>query len=179
MKHNFVIEIFILTIFLCVIQSNSDYDYYWRDYDGSIPPDAVSAAYGLYIGQKFQKCTLIPGSIYSQNQTFIGEYVGKFETKDDVKILCSSRVLKWVTVNMEKFFYEGNLIPSEYCKLVPGGYQDAGNYRWYIGRVFHENMWKVSKVDLRNFKALSVWSINGSYERVKNFEMLVVCKINL
>ncbi|XP_022916061.2 uncharacterized protein [Onthophagus taurus] len=160
----------ILIVFICGAKSNSDYDYYWRDYNGAIPPDAVTAAYGVYIGQVYRNCTLIPGALYSENQNFVGEFYGKFETKTNIKILCSHGLLKWVMVNLDDVPFED---PD--CKLVRGGFE-GDTFNWYIGRYFHENMWKVSKVGYQHFKALSLWTNSGSYVHIKKFEVLKVCR---
>nr|XP_022906825.1 uncharacterized protein LOC111418516 [Onthophagus taurus] len=184
MQHNFNLFIFLIA-FLFGVKFGSANDYYWRDYNGSIPNDAIAVDDDLYIGQIYSHSSVIPGSLFPERNKFIYEYIGQREAKSDIKILCAPNPdeMKWVKLNMAEIFAENpHFYVSQFettpnCVLIPGGYEHE-KYRWYIGKIYHENMWKISKVDLKHFKAISVWCNNGGFERIQNFEVLYACKKN-
>ncbi|XP_074025680.1 uncharacterized protein [Leptinotarsa decemlineata] len=81
------------------IQSYSVSDYYWRDYDGKIPPDAIPADNNnnTYIGQVYVHLyglrvgTIIPGYREVEYSCY---GVGKTDTM--IKILCATESSKYV-----------------------------------------------------------------------------------
>ncbi|KAF2895658.1 hypothetical protein ILUMI_10517 [Ignelater luminosus] len=109
-------------------------DYCWRDYDGTIPTDAM--AHGLdsqgkpvYVGQALYQDKLIPGQIYTNDRNVYFEWNGEeISTYKNVKILCSKHADKfeWVQTTKNKIVLLVNKI------LIKGGYESQ--YTTYIGR---------------------------------------------
>lgn len=66
--------------------------YYWRDYTGEIPPDALPGGTDIngkpvYIGQIFNLRFLIPAKIYEDDKTAYYEYGGKeHSVTDNIKV---------------------------------------------------------------------------------------------
>nr|XP_022900694.1 uncharacterized protein LOC111413819 [Onthophagus taurus] len=162
---------FILVGFLLIVKGHNIYedDIYWREYNKSIPEDAVHVGYGLYIGTRVIDGNLIPGTIYPKTGKFITEHFGKKETIDGVKIMCSQEPsrFQWEYVN-----FHGNALPENLLeRLVAAGYQN-NSLNWYIGRGFHQNEWRIGKVDIFNVKSLLIWNNDGTLHRLFNFEIL-------
>ncbi|XP_022900692.2 uncharacterized protein [Onthophagus taurus] len=146
-----------------------DQEIYWRDYNKSIPQDALHVGYGLYIGHIIIDDFLVPGTIYPKTGKFITENNGKKEDVNNIKIMCSQEPLRfqWEYVN----FHMKELPDDLLNRIVVAGYQN-NNLRWYIGRAFHQNEWRIGKVDIFNFKSLIIWNNDGTLHRVFKFEIL-------
>nr|XP_022900692.1 uncharacterized protein LOC111413816 [Onthophagus taurus] len=146
-----------------------DQEIYWRDYNKSIPQDALHVGYGLYIGHIIIDDFLVPGTIYPKTGKFITEDNGKKEDVNNIKIMCSQESLRfqWEYVN----FHMKELPDDLLNRIVVAGYQN-NNLRWYIGRAFHQNEWRIGKVDIFNFKSLIIWNNDGTLHRVFKFEIL-------
>ncbi|RZC31892.1 hypothetical protein BDFB_013372, partial [Asbolus verrucosus] len=128
-------------------------DYYWRDFDGSIPSDAVLGTndqeVNTYVGNAgIYGGGLLIGQLFP-NDSYI-TVTGKPEpvqtTDKFVKILCSQHpeLLQWFPVNSDTF----DTIPFH---LVQGGWEvnppiDIYDGIIHVGRVLHNNRMVIGKV---------------------------------
>nr|XP_022899746.1 uncharacterized protein LOC111413119 [Onthophagus taurus] len=165
----------LIIIFISIITisriSTEVIEYYWRDYIGEIPKDAVEASPGLYIGQ-IPYNGLLPGTIYPLKQVAVSSGDGhKIESKDGVKILCceknNEKKFKWDYVNIK------NLTPQKVMQLVRGGWENG--YRLYIGKIFHEGDWKIGKIfpPGSGLQGLRIWYNNGPEYVSLDFQVLL------
>ncbi|KAK5650789.1 hypothetical protein RI129_001818 [Pyrocoelia pectoralis] len=125
-------------------------DYYWREYNGNIPHDAIPGgldqeANPTYIGQVYLgKTGLLPATIKQGFNSALTSAGGKtIEAKqiENIKILCSSdqSKLKWVTTRCEdKRLFNGN------CHVVNGG--SEGGQIVHIGRTCHDSQIIIGRV---------------------------------
>nr|XP_023016654.1 uncharacterized protein LOC111505969 [Leptinotarsa decemlineata] len=107
----FVLTYFLFNVFSAEISKKPDVPYYWRDYTGFIPSDAIPGGLDLnhettYIGQGFVgNVGIIPGIIYpGQREIYVPEHgVKKVDTY--VKILCSpyKNAFRWHPVTASDF----------------------------------------------------------------------------
>ncbi|KAB0792200.1 hypothetical protein PPYR_14159 [Photinus pyralis] len=126
--------IFAFAVFSTFLAQGSATGYYWRDYDGFIPPDAFVAArddYGnpIYIGQVLHSDKLIPAKILHNDRAAYYELDNKeYEKKENVKIFCTKdpAQFEWIPTSSQEL----NTITGKF--LVKGGYQP--NSSTYIGR---------------------------------------------
>ncbi|KAJ8961144.1 hypothetical protein NQ318_008824 [Aromia moschata] len=130
-----------------VEKKSGDGDYYWRDYTGDIPQDAVEGGSDInkrttYIGQVYVKNGgIIPVTIYPGQKFVMANIFTLHKTQDYIKILCSSSKdnFKWVSANAKDIHLR--FIGKH---LVRGGveYGLVSN----IGRVLYQNEIVVGKV---------------------------------
>ncbi|EFA02201.1 hypothetical protein TcasGA2_TC007858 [Tribolium castaneum] len=96
----------LLTIFIFSV-AHGEPDYYWRDYHGKIPADAIvggrdSRGYPTYIGQAFVRCHgILIGQIYPGQKTITTSKEGIHVTDVYNRILCSGHKenFSWVPGN--------------------------------------------------------------------------------
>ncbi|KAF2905839.1 hypothetical protein ILUMI_00345 [Ignelater luminosus] len=149
--------------------------YYWRDFTGEVPEDALPGGTDtngkpIFIGQVLQLGFLIPVKIYLDNPTAYYEFERKeFPVTENIKILCTQypEHFEWIRTSNEeiKFLTEKH--------LVIGGYQP----RWttFIGRVRHGSETLVGKLlftERPNDSGLHVTS-NGNGIQYNSYEILV------
>lgn len=155
-----------------IVRDNSIRDYYWREYLGVIPSDAIPGGFDktnqrTYIGQMFDsRFGLLPSTIYKGSKHLLASGGGSSFTADTfVKILCSPNHnrYKWIPTENSK----SHLLVDYH--LVIGG-NEAG-YVLNIGRVNHESEIILGKVFGHNtpYRGLSIpykskESIYQSYE---------------
>ncbi|KAF2896632.1 hypothetical protein ILUMI_09543, partial [Ignelater luminosus] len=138
----FVVYIAVIAGYYCPVPSpsitnpNQIPHYYWRDYVGVIPEDAIQGGtddYGnpTYVGQAyFEKFELLPVIIYvgckSANAT---AYANEITTDKNIKILCGKykENFEWVATKNEETHLLTNRI------LIVGGYEVGQTL--HIGRV--------------------------------------------
>ncbi|KAF5297401.1 hypothetical protein FQR65_LT01332 [Abscondita terminalis] len=107
--------------------------YYWRDFDGTVPEDALPGGLDntnkrIYIGQVFATY-LIPAKIYTNDKNAYYEYGGKeFNVTENVKILCTQHPeqFSWISTDNHRI----KSITS--AALVIGGFEPGCTT--YIGR---------------------------------------------
>ncbi|KAF2895267.1 hypothetical protein ILUMI_10905 [Ignelater luminosus] len=156
-----LIVTFVVQGIISVPLSNSDdiTDYYWREYTGVIPSDAIPggtdrSAKRTYIGQMYSKSFgLLPATIYPGSTSAIASGGGKsFSADTFVKILCSRNLDRyhWIPTRNQ----DTHLLTD--CHLVIGG-TEAG-YVLNIGRVNHEMQTVIGKVFAHHtpFRGLSI-----------------------
>lgn len=129
-------------------RTNGSYpDYYWRDYVGTIPLDAVAggtdkAGKTTYIGQIFnKKFELLPATIYPGCKIARASAYNQFRESDtNVKILCSGRPQEfaWIPVKNEK----AHLLTD--CSFVLGGSEVEQPLN--LGRVNYDGQLIIGKV---------------------------------
>ncbi|KAB0801123.1 hypothetical protein PPYR_05477 [Photinus pyralis] len=127
----------VTAVLLCVstfVAQGASPGYYWRDFDGSIPPDAYAGGIDInsrpiYIAQVYDRF-LIPAKLYYNDNTAYYEYGGKeYGVKQNIKILCTEHpeLFEWISTSNEAI----NSITGKY--LVKGGYEPGCTT--YIGRI--------------------------------------------
>ncbi|KAF5297400.1 hypothetical protein FQR65_LT01331 [Abscondita terminalis] len=127
---------FLSTTLFCIIivtEGRHVPGYYWRDFDGTIPDDALpggidSTNKPIYIGQVFATY-LIPAKIYSNDKQAYYEYGGKeFSVTENIKILCTQHPeqFSWIPTDNNRIKSITN------TSLVLGGYEPGCTT--YIGR---------------------------------------------
>ncbi|XP_031354150.1 uncharacterized protein LOC116178712 [Photinus pyralis] len=157
------------------LYENEITDYYWREYVGEIPCDAIPGGFDksgnpAYIGQMYHsKFGLLPATITKGSQKALASGGGSSFTSDTfVKILCSRHHdrYKWVPTENAN----GHLLTNYH--LVIGG-NEAG-YVLNIGRVNHEMEVVIGKVFAHHtpYRGLSI--PNKAKEAVyQSYEILV------
>nr|BCK60282.1 allo A subunit gamma2 [Trypoxylus dichotomus] len=142
--------------------------YCWRDYIQDIPPCAISTN-GIIIAQAPYDF-ILPASFYPSTKTAVTEKGGKkLVLTKGIKFLCDkddSR-FSWDRVTTDSLTGDG------LKNLVVGGYES--NSTLYIGKVFLQGEWQVSKV----FPASSKWkgyrgwyANNDTLYQTDDFEIL-------
>ncbi|KAF2888050.1 hypothetical protein ILUMI_18123 [Ignelater luminosus] len=153
-------------------------DYYWREYVGVIPYDAVPGGVdrmGLttYIGQAMiHPYGELTASIYQGNTTPVASAIKTHYVNQNVKILCSNSLEKfsWIPTDIDKI----QLITN--CHLIVGGV-DHGNQE-NIGRINYDEEILLGKVIRLPFEhhGLLVPN-NGTETRFTHYEVLAYgCK---
>ncbi|XP_018570726.1 uncharacterized protein LOC108910566 [Anoplophora glabripennis] len=157
------------------VSSGLHYDYYWRDYTGDIPRDAVPGGRDVnhrptYIGHvyvhKYGICTV---TIYPGITTVVPSVTGYY-IFDHIKILCSpfKEKFRWVATDAEKLHVQ--LIGKH---LVRGGV-DYNGKTTNIGRILHKGEIIVAKVCgsvIGNAKLY--YCDNNSEKSVNSYEVLI------
>ncbi|XP_018562442.1 uncharacterized protein LOC108904397 [Anoplophora glabripennis] len=129
------------------LSSSLSYDYYWRDYTGEIPGDAIEGGRDVnnkvtYIGQVFVKNHgLIPVTIYPGKTSVAAAIHGVHNFNNHIKILCSSskQNFKWVPADAKTL--HAKMIKKH---LVRGGVEH--DLISNIGRISYQGEVIVSKV---------------------------------
>ncbi|KAF2900132.1 hypothetical protein ILUMI_06050 [Ignelater luminosus] len=150
------------------------FDYYWRDYVGIIPEDAIpggkdKAGVTTYIGQVYIKDReLLPATIYPGCKTArASAYNKELQTEKNVKILCGRHLekYKWKTTKNE----ETHLLTD--CHLVVGGHEVGHNLNF--GRVNHDGQVVVGKVFSNPLSNRGLWiPYNGQETHFLSYEIL-------
>ncbi|KAF2897470.1 hypothetical protein ILUMI_08700 [Ignelater luminosus] len=160
------------------IDSNQIPEYYWKDYVGVIPVDAVEGGtdkYGIptYVGQAYTKeYELLPGVITSGCKTVTTTSGTKEITIDkNIKILCAgdTRKFEWIPTKKEDL----QLLTDRH--LVVGGSEVEQTV--YIGRVRYDNRVIIGKFFTN--APLSSFGIAIPYEgKPMNFDSFEVLTYN-
>ncbi|KAF2895668.1 hypothetical protein ILUMI_10527 [Ignelater luminosus] len=122
--------------------------YYWRDFEGIIPEDALPGGLDrnglpIYIAQVLFENKLIPGELYENDPNVYYEWAGQVLTAtDNVKILCSQypEKLEWLPTKHDVVRLTNKL-------LIKGGYEPGRSI--YIGRAYSTGETNVGKVVCR------------------------------
>jgi len=150
-------------------------DYYWKEYDGLIPEDAVPGGHDksgnpTYIGQVLytKQSDLLPATIYSGCKSALATEGGKqWQSDKNVKILCSKYLnkLKWVVIKNGEAHLPTN------CHLVKGGFEIN---QLYIGRVHYNDQTIIGKVflDHPSYRGLWVPNDEGGDTRFLTYQIL-------
>ncbi|RZC14261.1 DUF3421 domain containing protein, partial [Asbolus verrucosus] len=135
----------------CPCDDENILDYYWRDYNGIIPKDALSGGKdangkNVYIGQIYvHSYGLFIGTII-QGQAQIQFSAYKLRTTDSssvVKILCSSHPdnFSWMLTTDKTLHAD---VTGKHA--VVGGFNDEVKGQYYIGRVMYDRTSQVGPV---------------------------------
>ncbi|KAK5646301.1 hypothetical protein RI129_004765 [Pyrocoelia pectoralis] len=139
--------------------------YYWRDYVGEIPYDAVpggkdKSGLPTFIGQAYIKgFELLPATINAGSPTAIASaYNIMMPVNKNIKILCSNELEKfsWLVTKSE----EAHLITN--CHLVVGG--SEVDQTLHIGRVNHDGQTVIGKVFSYRPGGKGLWIPYGGHE---------------
>ncbi|KAJ3659097.1 hypothetical protein Zmor_010804 [Zophobas morio] len=136
-----------LVLIICLNQTHSTPDYYWREYTGQIPEDAVEGGKDLrgnptYIGQAFVlHHGILIGTIYPGQKTLTTSKEGIHVTSVGNKILCSHHKhnFEWVPGQASTLH-----ITTINKHLVPGGIEWGKVLN--IGRIKYQGELIVGKV---------------------------------
>ncbi|KAK4874549.1 hypothetical protein RN001_013909 [Aquatica leii] len=142
--------------------------YYWRDYDGIVPKDAIvggedSNGDPIYIGQILYIDKLLVAKIYSYDRNAYYTWGIELSSRENIKILCSPypERFKWVDTTKNGLHLLIN------AHLIKGGSEPA--YTMYIGRAFHKGQTLVGRI-----RAGSTPNLNlGLYISVPGKEVIV------
>ncbi|KAJ3660737.1 hypothetical protein Zmor_005173 [Zophobas morio] len=150
-------------------------DYYWRDYFGTIPYDAVPAGKdhngnNRYIGLVYIRgFELLPATILPQQgvaQTTA--YTHVLTTSQYVKILCSpyKAALEWIHVQSK------DLHDYESRNLIPGGSEVGESL--YIGRVFENGDVIIGKIFRHERANRGIWyPVGDTFKNSLTYELLL------
>ncbi|XP_018562465.1 uncharacterized protein LOC108904404 [Anoplophora glabripennis] len=150
-------------------------DYYWREYTGSIPRDAVEGGRGpnnclTYIGQvSVREHGIIPVTIYPGNTSVVAAVYGVHHVNLYIKILCSStrESLRWIQADSANFH-----VQTANLHLVRGGVE--GDLLSYIGRIRFQGETIVAKVRQHGVGNVRLYFPVGEEEKsADSFEILV------
>ncbi|KAK5638897.1 hypothetical protein RI129_013192 [Pyrocoelia pectoralis] len=134
------------------------FGYYWRDYSGKTPSDAVIGGYDAtetptYVGQVYKKnYELLPATFTLDCTNGITTAHGRVVYSDkNMKILCSAEPekMKWYPTKV------GELDKLSDCTLVVGGSEDE--HVLHIGRVKYHGQTIIGKVFSRGHGARGLW----------------------
>ncbi|GJQ68813.1 hypothetical protein Trydic_g19801 [Trypoxylus dichotomus] len=165
-KTRSIIFIYYFCLYYLAVAGNK-HSYYWRDYTGTIPDDAVRFE-NLYIAQ-IPYNGFLPATLYSDRKEAVTECYGRKVTmKQGIKILCDTltEAFEWDWVNVH------HLTEEKLQDYVIGGVEDGSTL--YIGKVFHEGEWKIGKVFPRSsgWKGLRIWYNGGDKYVTPDFQLL-------
>ncbi|KAJ3617368.1 hypothetical protein MTP99_007097 [Tenebrio molitor] len=133
-------------------------DYYWRDYYGTIPDDAVPAGkdshgHPLYVGLVYIRgFELLPATIFPKQEIArTTAYAHVLNTNQHVKILCSphQEAFEWTSIQSQDLHQYVNR------NLIPGGSEVGENL--YIGRVYRNNEVIVGKIFKHERANRGIW----------------------
>ncbi|KAF5302555.1 hypothetical protein FQR65_LT00927 [Abscondita terminalis] len=160
-----------IILFVCIIKKTIgkiDDGYYWRDYDGVIPRDALAGGLDengepIYIGQVLYYDKLLPAKIYPYDKNAYYTWGTEYSTRENVKILCTPypEKLRWVDTKKDELHLLIN------THLVKGGFEPV--YDIYIGRGFHKMQTLVGRIRAGNAPHLNI----GLYVSVPSKEVIV------
>jgi hypothetical protein len=150
-------------------------NYYWREYVGRVPEDAIvagktAADKNVYIGQGYLKnAGLIVGSIFPGVKELHVPYDGDKKLDKSIKILCGPQDnFYWMSTNYNNLQLE--VIDKH---AVIGGHEDAHG-SMNIGRISHGGDIIVGKVtSYWPGKAYFYFVDNGSEKRVDSYQILM------
>jgi hypothetical protein len=151
----------------------SEVEYYWKEYAGVIPPDALPGGRDLdgrntYIGQAYihghglYVAQIFPG----KNELDVPCY-GVKKADKDIKILCTKHAdnFEWITTS-NKYFHVNmtNKLP------VPGGYESVGNKGLLnIGRLTYQGVLKVGRVTSYELENAKLFFTHSNIEKQASF----------
>ncbi|KAK4874970.1 hypothetical protein RN001_014330 [Aquatica leii] len=169
----FIIFVVFNAPFENVLSADTD-GYYWRDYIGHVPNDAIEGGRDIqgnpvYVGQAFFKdIGLLPTTIYKGSTNIQVTARGKvFTSNQNIKIFCSKSPdgYRWVPTTIDTM----HLLMD--CVLLPGGTET--NTTLHIGRAYHEMETQIGKIYPRfsEHKGLAL-PHNGKEANYKSFEVL-------
>ncbi|KAF2879111.1 hypothetical protein ILUMI_27059 [Ignelater luminosus] len=152
--------------------------YYWRDFTGDIPLDALPGGtdingHPIFIAQVFSENLLAPAKVYINDPKAYYAYEGEeLHTADNIKILCTKHpeLFEWIKSNN----HDIKLITNK--ELVIGGFQPMATT--YIGRMRHGGEILVGKIladTFPVFEGLYVTS-RGKVTAHTSFEVLAFCR---
>ncbi|KAB0797710.1 hypothetical protein PPYR_08703 [Photinus pyralis] len=138
------------------VETNYEPGYYWREFNGKIPQDALpggvnSQGVTTYIGQVFGNNLVIPAKIDIVNDTVTYEWgYQEFVATENIKILCAKypEEFQWLSTG------HGYINQLKGKHLIIGGYESGANI--YIGRIQLDDELALGKV------------INGSNQATLN-----------
>ncbi|KRT84882.1 hypothetical protein AMK59_2754 [Oryctes borbonicus] len=165
MARNSVLIYYSCLLYLAL--ADDKHSYFWREYTGTIPDDAVRFE-DLYIAQ-IPYNGLLPATLYSGKKEAVSECFGRRVTMTTgIKILCDelTETFDWEWVNVNK------LTENMLQDYVVGGVEDGS--KLYIGKVFHEGEWKIGKVfpGTSRWKGLRIWYNSGDKYITEDFQLL-------
>ncbi|KAK4873274.1 hypothetical protein RN001_015303 [Aquatica leii] len=125
--------VILLVNFLFAVNAHYVPGFYWRDFDGTVPDDALPGGTDLngkpiYIGQVYAYY-LIPAKIYKNDKRAYYEYGGEeLNVTENIKILCTQHPddFYWIPTDNDRIKSIANVT------LVLGGYEPGCST--YIGR---------------------------------------------
>ncbi|RZB40658.1 uncharacterized protein BDFB_011470, partial [Asbolus verrucosus] len=132
--------------------------YYWRDYHGTLPNDAVLAGIDsqgqpVYIGLVYIRgFELLPATFYPvQGIARTTAYSSILEPTENIRILCSPHpeAFEWLSIQSKDLQY------YTYLNLIPGGNEVGENL--YIGRVFRDNGAIIGKIFRHERDNRGIW----------------------
>jgi hypothetical protein len=159
----------------CFRVNNFVLDYYWRDYFGEIPDDAVPGGTDrnhemTYIAQVYiPKQGILTTRLYKGSKSVTASRYGIHTSDVFVKILCSNQPekLSWVPATAAKLHTE---LAGKH--LVAGGTENGKTLN--IGRVSYQGEVIVGKVCSYNVgNALMFFPYHNNEISVKSYEVLV------
>ncbi|KAG5868476.1 hypothetical protein JTB14_013079 [Gonioctena quinquepunctata] len=130
---------FFMSVSSMEVKEDAEVIYYWRDYTGRIPSDAVPGGYDLnhettYIGQVIvEDVGILPGIIYPGVKEMLIPEHGVKKVDYYIKIFCSphKHAFKWIPVTDQKF-----KVQTINEHLVKGGIEK--NNLLDIGRIAYQ-----------------------------------------
>ncbi|RZC40625.1 DUF3421 domain containing protein [Asbolus verrucosus] len=151
-------------------------DYYWRDYTGEIPRDAVPGGLDIngrttYVGQAYwNKWGILPGTIYPGNATIKLPLNGCANpSKIGAKILCSGDKNCFTWENAESSSLHLTTIGKH---LVIGGFEDEKMLNF--GRVMYQGELIVGKVFGFETEKAKLYFVHGEKEfSVTSYQVLI------
>ncbi|KAJ3647994.1 hypothetical protein Zmor_019833 [Zophobas morio] len=157
--------------------AHSSIDYYWRDYNGKIPEDAVLGGRDkynkdIYIGQAYvQNEGLVVVQIDKGQSTVYAEMEGIKRLDKNIKILCGPpHSFYWMPSNLTKLHTD-----LKKKQLVVGGHED-GAKRYFVGRIQCPDGVCIGKVLEKGYRDRSVfYGVDRSGHQLKgdSYEVLV------
>ncbi|KAJ3645969.1 hypothetical protein Zmor_023585 [Zophobas morio] len=147
--------------------AKEEIDYYWRDFRGKIPPDAIeggmtASGTPFYVAQVYiKKYGLLPATVFRNKPEAVANAHGKkLETTENIKVLCSKNKnnFKWVSIRSEDL----NLLTNTH--LVVGG--SEGDQVLYIGRAFDDGSTVLGKIFKHNLRYKGLWVPSQEHERM-------------
>ncbi|KAF2897471.1 hypothetical protein ILUMI_08701 [Ignelater luminosus] len=162
----------------CFIKSNEVPDYYWREYVGIIPEDAVEGGTDefdnpTYVGQAyFEQFGLLPAIIFPAcRKAHTTAHTSEVTTDKNIKILCSKHKenLEWIQTKSD----ETHLLTDR--RLVVGGYEVGQTLN--IGRLLYDGRVIVGKVFSYPLPNKGLWIPYN--ERPMNFQSYEILTYNI
>jgi len=156
---------------------NNIEDYYWRDYSGIIPSDALPGGLDrsgrpMYIGQILHRNMLLTAKLYlNDNKGYYGATQKEFTGANNIKVLCTQHPdrFEWIETTADD-------IPKLADRhLIIGGHEPG--YTMYIGRAYYKLETAVGKVSTGNPENHGLYVTHeGTESKLKSFEILAYMK---
>ncbi|XP_044262490.1 uncharacterized protein LOC123009958 [Tribolium madens] len=177
----------ILSLIYLLLSNSHQYlclqkDYYWRQYTGEVPKDAVVGGQDInhkdiYIGQAYVKNEgLIVAQIFPDRKEVYAPIKGIKKIEGNIiKILCGPQEnFYWIPVNSGNLHLQ--LIDQH---AVIGGHED-GHGLINIGRISYEGETKIGKINSFNAgNALFFFNKYQNEEHINSYEILLYKENNL